>query len=87
MNSAGQLLHFSHHYCAAHVIELTARLAFNIDDEDDTLSGARKLVGHFKGSTQANARLLDLQDNSAGKKVTVIADVATRWWYTYAMCE
>jgi hypothetical protein len=52
---------------------------------------ARDLVGLFTRSSQAKERLLEIQpvpkSTKDPQKVTVIQDVVTRWWSTYAMCE
>ena len=57
------------------------------NDEDETLACARKLVGHFKSSSQATSRLLEVQESFHGKGKTVVVDVKTRWWSTLAMCR
>lgn len=46
---------------------------------------ARALVGYFSSSSQAEQRLLSLQQT--GKPVKCIQDVVTRWWSTYSMCQ
>jgi len=87
MNTAGQH-HFptTHHYCAAHVLELTTKKAFNINGAD-TMAHARALVGHFKGSSQDTAILKQLQIADVGVPVGVIPDVVTRWWSTFRMVQ
>jgi hypothetical protein len=49
------------------------------------MTAVRALVGHFSSSSQAEQRLLNLQQ--PGKPVKCIQDVTTRWWSTYSMCE
>lgn len=85
MNAAGVIMDCDHHYCAAHTLELTTGKCFNFRGSD-VLSKARALVGHFKSSSQANDTLLKTQA-SAPHPQTVVADVATRWWSTYNMCN
>jgi hypothetical protein len=51
---------------------------------------ARALVGHIKSSSQSETLLKNLQrtDVEGSKKpLTVIQDVVTRWWSTFAMCK
>ena len=94
MNAAGMLFeahdHFPRHYCFAHVIELTTEVAFSderLPGANGVMRAARKLVGHFASSTQANALSLSLQPPDAKHhRVTVIQDFATRYWSTYSIC-
>ena len=92
MNSAGILYPCPHHYCLAHVLELTTKLAFedeNIPGTDGAMKAARHVVGHFKSSSQATQKLLDAQAPQATvarPALNVIQDVCTRWWSTYQMC-
>ncbi len=57
----------------------------------DTMKKARHLVEHFSKSNQQLAKLIAQQKNMdtyTGKQaVGVVADVVTRWWSTYSMCE
>jgi len=93
MNAAGMNLNCAHHYCAAHVIELTTRMAFNMIESTDngevfTMKAARKLVGHFKHSPKQTEILREVQStHNIPEVVNVIEDVATRWWSTFTMCE
>jgi hypothetical protein len=50
------------------------------------MKAARALVGHFNGSSQANALLLSAQVRNT-VWLTVMQDVVTRWWSTYKMVE
>lgn len=87
MNSAGILFAYPHHYCAAHVVELTTGRAFsdlNLPGGDEAMRAARHLVGFFSHSALATDRLLAHQDE--GRKVKLIQDVVTRWWSTLSMC-
>lgn len=78
-------------YCADHILNLTTKLAFDLGgDSPNLMKKCRALVQSFTGSSQLNDVLLQLQKDDAdrvGEPVTVIADVATRWWSTYAMIE
>jgi hypothetical protein len=88
MNAAGQIFPCPHHYCVAHVLELTTGLAFtdvHLPGAEGTMKAVRHLIGHFNSSNQQLEMLLNLQVGV--KKVGVIEDVATRWWSTYNSCE
>ena len=75
--------------CVDHILELTTGKAFddkNIDPNgEEIMKKARALVGHFHNSVKAKERLLASQP--AKSAVTVLQDVATRWWSTYDMCQ
>lgn len=92
MNAAGRMLDKPHHYCVDHVLELTTKIAFGLTDPDnnlvmkDTMKAARSLVGHIKGSPQQTTILKSLQVNNS-RPLTVVVDVATRWWSTFNMCD
>jgi len=48
----------------------------------------RALVGFFNGSAQATAALLLIQTTlNVARALHVVADVATRWWSTWMMCQ
>ena len=72
-----------HVYCSAHVLELTTGMAFNIEGAFECMKGARGLVGHFNSSSQATSDLLKIQVRS--NPLTIVQDVATRWWSTFSM--
>ena len=83
-----------HICCTDHVLNLTAKLAFNggnfAEFEALALKKFQKLVGFFNSSTQATERLKDLQATLAdckGKPKSVITEVVTCWWATHAMIE
>jgi zinc finger BED domain-containing protein 1 (E3 SUMO-protein ligase ZBED1) len=80
--------------CVDHLLECTTGIAF--EDTPNSLlvmNSCRKLCGYFSSSSQANDILLALQTSyiqaqqSKERAVTVIQDVATRWWSTYSMCK
>lgn len=88
MNAAGQLFHCPHHFCVAHVLELTTKIAFkstNIEGIDQAMIAARHLVGYFSKSPLQEERLKEIQPEN--KKVGVLEDVKTRWWSTFRMIE
>jgi hypothetical protein len=98
MNSFGRLITaeslqmgggLSWHGCFCHLIELTTGIAFDdTPHSDNTMKAARALVGHFSHSTQANDLLLRIQTSlGIQRAISVIQDVATRWWSTYQMCK
>ena len=80
MTSAGRLYHCPLHYCVAHNLELTTKLAFNVLGGNGVMKACRALVRHFKLSSQATAKLLAKQPS--GTAVGVVQDVVTRWWST-----
>lgn len=72
----------------AHLLELTTGIAFDdTPDSQETMKKSRALVGHFNGSTNATAILLQIQTSLGVRALQVIADVATRWWSTWMMCQ
>lgn len=85
MNAFADLISFPWCGCFDHLIQLVPDVVFKFDT-NGTLKAARAVVGYFNYSSQANDKLLQMQDES-GSPLTVIQDVPTRWWSTYAMCE
>ena len=74
------------HGCIDHILELITKIAMkDYEGSEGTMAAARALVYHFSSSSQAEQRLLSLQQT--GKPVKCIQDVVTRWWSTYSMCE
>jgi hypothetical protein len=53
----------------------------------DALAISRRLVGHFKHSTQAAKRLADIQRDMKVEVLRPVQDVATRWNSTYYMID
>ena len=92
-----------HHYCADHVLQLTAIKAYSgdiqdavphpVDDEQDTtisaIKKARALVTYFHSSAIASQKLADAQRsiNPNGIVLKLISDVKTRWWSTHSLLE
>ena len=76
------------HGCVDHLLELTTGIAFDdTPGSQETMKKCRALVGHFNGSTQAIASLRETQISLGIKALMVIADVVTRWWSTWMMCQ
>ena len=63
MNAAGQLMSKAHHYCADHVLELTAKLLCNLKGVFEILATCRSIVGSIRHSSQAEEELKRLQTN------------------------
>lgn len=88
-----------HHYCADHVLQLTAIKCYSgtIDetlrergDDDGTVSSlkkARALVSYFHSSTTATEKLAAAQRtiNPNGITLKLLSDVKTRWWSTHTL--
>jgi hypothetical protein len=67
MNAAGQIYPCPHHYCVAHVLELTTGLAFtdvHLPGAQDTMRAVRQLIWHFNSSKQQLEILLSGLDLS-----------------------
>ena len=74
--------------CFDHLLQLVANIPYS-KSPSITLEKARDIVGHFNSSTQAEKRLLVIQeqiDPSVNAK-SLIQDVRTRWWSTYNLCN
>ncbi len=92
MNKFGRLLkqrNVSWIGCVCHLLEISSakvmeRKQGNTDLEE-VLKAARKLVGHFKHSSQRSKALFDAQEK--GKELKLLQDVSTRWWSVYAMID
>lgn len=92
-----------HHYCADHVLQLTAVKAYSADievpndigaeDEVDTsissVKKARDLVSFVHSSCIATDKLTCAQRtlNAIASPLKLLQDVKTRWWSTYAMIQ
>ena len=91
-----------HHYCADHVLQLTAVKAFSGDiheivphvygDTDNTIVAVRKarvLVNHFHSSCRANQKLCQAQKtlDPSCTPLKLLSDVKTRWWSTHTLLE
>ena len=94
MNAAGQFMSKAHHYCADHVLELTAKLLCNLKGVFEILATCRSIVGSIRHSSQAEEELKRLQTNfnelhptEAELVVTGIQDISVRWWSTFNMLE
>jgi hypothetical protein len=78
-----------HHYCADHILHLTALKAFATDTCIEPLKSLKALVNFINSSPQSNAKLVDCQKKiSPGKKpLKLLNEVRTRWWSTYSMIQ
>jgi hypothetical protein len=91
-----------HHYCADHVLQLTAVKAFTGDinstvphvygDYDNTIIAvreARVLVNHFHSSYHAHEKLHNAQQtlDPSCTPLKLLSDVKTRWWSTHTLLE
>jgi len=105
MNSFGQKIvswddapFLRHYYCADHVLQLTAVLAFSgnvaaeSEDGDTSVSvirKARNLVSHVNASVIACDKIrnaqLKLSPNCTPLKL--VSDVETRWWSTHSLID
>jgi hypothetical protein len=94
-NGEGESL-LRHHYCADHVLQLTAVKAFSgdvaggIQGEDNSVSVLKKsrdLVSFFHSSTIATEKLISAQKHLKPNCTTLklLQDVKTRWWSTHSL--
>jgi hypothetical protein len=93
----------SHHFCADHVLQLTAVKGFSgdiqdaiphpVDDMEDTtmlaLKKARALVTYFHSSAIASQKLADAQKamNPNCTVLKLVCDIKTHWWSTHSLLE
>ena len=74
--------------CFAHTIQLAVNDGiFSQRGVKDLIATCRKIVGHFKHSSSATARLKELQSQLSLPKHQLIQDVSTRWNSTFFMLE
>ena len=59
-----------HHYCADHILHLTALKAFASDTCIEPLKALKALVNFINSSPQSNAKLADCQKNQSWEKTT-----------------
>jgi hypothetical protein len=99
MNVFGKLLAAKgvpHLYCIDHVLQLTAKLAFddrNLPGSGGAMKCARALCEVFAKSTQAMDKLKAMQratsdsetSSSHHQPLKMVSDVCTRWWSTHRM--
>jgi hypothetical protein len=91
-----------HHYCADHVLQLTAVKAFSGEiqltvphvygDHDNTvlaMKKARVLVNHFHSSYRAHEKLCNAQRtlDPSCTPLKLLSNVKTRWWSTHTLLE
>jgi hypothetical protein len=86
MNKMGEYIRrkqVAHHYCADHIIQLTAEKAFSSGSVVVSLQKLKSLVNHL---SKLNDRLHTCQANCGMKvKLKLVNDVKTHWWYTLDM--
>jgi hypothetical protein len=92
MNKFGRLLkqrNVSWIGCVCYLLEISSAKVMERKQEntdlEEVLKAARKLVGHFKHSSQRSKALFDAQEK--GKELKLLQDVSTRWWSVYAMID
>jgi zinc finger BED domain-containing protein 1 (E3 SUMO-protein ligase ZBED1) len=75
--------------CFDHILELITGIPFESEGAKAVLKIAREVVGQFSSSTQATEKLLHIQPivQPTTTPVTVMQDVATRWWSTWLMIQ
>ena len=70
--------------CALHTLQLAIHdCIFDQRVVSDALAVCRRLVGHFKHSSQASQRLADIQRELQTDVLRPVQDVSTRWNSTY----
>jgi hypothetical protein len=90
--------HLRHHYCADHVLQLTAVKAYsgninlNVGSEDNSVLVIRKvrdLVSHVNSSsvTAEKLRSVQHQNKPSGFIYKLMPGCETRWWSTLLMIE
>jgi len=86
---AGSNFRAPHHYCVAHVLELTSKLAFDdtyLVEGDGVISCSKKIVHHFNSSTTSSNLLVQAQIGHR-KVLKLTTDTKTRWWSTFSMIK
>lgn len=78
-------LKWKHFGCYAHTINLIVRDGLKI--VEPIISKLRTLVGHFKRSSTAMAKLQEIQKQLGKSPLKLLQDVVTRWNSTYYMVE
>ena len=73
--------------CAAHTLQLSVRAGLDLPGVALLTAKCRKLVGHFRHSAQATAKLKHVQKALKMKEVKLKQEVATRWSSTYDMIQ
>jgi len=93
MNKFGMIVcedhNVHHHYCADHLLHLTALKAFTTDTCVEPLKALKALVNFINSSPQSNAKLADCQKkiNPGKRPLKLLNEVKTRWWSTYTMIQ
>jgi hypothetical protein len=89
MNKMGEYItrkRVAHHYCANHIIQLSAEKAFSSGSVILSLQKLKNLVNHMNKSPKLSDQFHACQANCGLKvKLKLISDVKTHWWSTYDM--
>lgn len=86
MVRAFQHAHIASLGCSLHTLQLAIHdCIFDQRVVSDALAVCRRLVGHFKHSSQASQRLTDIQRELQSDVLRPVQDVSTRWNSTYLM--
>jgi hypothetical protein len=90
-NAMADNLPFQWNGCFNHLLELVTSSIIKEDTISDLLANCRALVGEIKKSPKAEEELrtyqVQLLNIPKEKTLTVIQDVATRWWSTWSMLD
>lgn len=88
-----------HHYCADHILQRTAVMAYSgnipspdINDEDNSVSAVRKardLVSYVNSSVIATEKIRSAQKkmDTSNNPLKLLSDVETRWWSTHTLVD
>jgi hypothetical protein len=94
MNSLGEKIMpqttICHHYCADHILQLSAIKAFSGNASTmEAIKKLKTLVTFVNKSPLTWTKFLKCQKmiNRTSRTLKLLADVKTRWWSTYAMVE
>lgn len=81
-------LRWKQYGCFAHTVNLIVRDGLKDEEIGRVINRVKHIVGHFKRSHIATARLISYQQNQSNKTpLKLLQDVATRWNSTYYMLE
>ncbi|CAB3234982.1 unnamed protein product [Arctia plantaginis] len=86
-NAITNKLRWKHYGCFAHSLNLIVKEA--LIPIQVTIEKVKKIVAHFKRSTQANEKLMKYQSNHLGieQPKKLVMEVVTRWNSTYLMIK
>lgn len=72
--------------CAAHTIQLVVGAALKVDDIQQALVAARRVVEYFKRSVVATSALREKQEQMSAPCHKLVMEVSTRWNSTLTWC-